>query len=148
MAEFSKITDFFTSQDCFVVEVDCDNSLCLNDIRMLAFSSHHLVKNSHSLGVAISLQNKGKKHCKLFVSNSTGNTRRMAEPEIKVNEENYYSSLRGDLNFSLKKICLSSVGTTTIIAKQSNCSENKANNIIKIPVIFIPYQPFIGDRCI
>ena len=143
LAEFRQITNYLLIQDCYVVEVDSDNSRSLSDIKKLSFHSHHLVKTSHSLGLQISLKNKGKKHCKLFVSDSTAKTLAMAEQQIKVNEEDYYAIVQSGLKSSLKKICLSSVGTTRLISKQSNCSQSKPNNVIKIPVIFIPYQPYI-----
>ena len=145
LTEFREITKYLRSQDCFVVEVHCDNSTHWSDIKKLAFHSHLLVKISHSLIVEISLKNKGKKHCTLFVSDSTDKTRAMAEQEIKVNEEDYYALviLQTGWNSALKKICLSSAGTTSLISKHSNCSQSKPNTIIKIPVIFIPYQPYI-----
>ena len=128
-----------------VVDVHCDKSTYLSDIKKLSFHSHHLVKIIHSLGLQISLNNKGKKQCKLFVSDSINNTRKMAGDLIKINEENYYSVVLPDLKSSLKKICLSPLGVTTLISKQSNCSQRKANNMIKISVIFSPYHPFIGE---
>ena len=145
MVEFGKITNYLRSQDCFVVDAHCDKSTFLSDIKKLSFNSHHFVKIIHSLGVQISLKNKGKKHCNLFVSDSLDNTRKMAGDQIKVNEEHYYSVVLADLKSSLKKICLNSVGVTTLVSKQSNCSQIKPNNIIKIPIKFIPYQPFIGE---
>ena len=144
LAEFSKITNFLRSQDCFVVDVHCDNSMHLYDIKKLSFNSHHFVKIIHGLSVQISLKKEGKKLCKLFVSDSIDKTKKMAEDQIKVNEEHYYSVVLRDLKPSLKKICLSSVGVTTLISKQSNCSPSLPANIIKIAVTFTPYQPYIG----
>ena len=143
--EFRQITNNLGSQDCFVVEVHSDNSTCLSDIKRLAFLSHHLVKIIHRLSLEISLKNKGKARCKLFVSDSSDNIRKMAEEQIKANEEHYYSFVLPDLKPSLNKICLSSDGITRLITELSNCSQSKPANIIKIPVIFIPYQPYIGE---
>ena len=68
----------------------------------------------------------------------------MALDEIKVNEENYYSVVGGGQRSAVEKICLSSVGVE-MKDRESNCSEGKSNDHIKISVIFVEYQPYIGE---
>ena len=143
MEGFMTSLRYLERENCFVVDVFCDNSQYFYHIKKLSFSSHHPVKIIHSQGLRISLKNyKSNKYCKLFVSKSDSKLVEMALNEIKVNEENFYSLVREDS--VMNKMCFSATGMK-MITKESNCSDRKSNSTIKIPVIFVAYQPYIGE---
>ena len=144
----SEALRYLERKNCFIIDVLCDNSESLNEIKKLSFNSHRPVKITHSRGLRISMKKSNmNRNCKLFVSESPSKVREMAQQEIKVNEENFYSAVGGvgDGNRnSIGKICLSSSGVE-IKGIDSNCSESQSNDHIKIPVIFVSYQPYIGE---